>query len=177
MAVEITTPPILQVVGYQNSGKTTVVEKIVKSLTSKDLRIGTIKHHGHGGEPESSDKGKDTERHRLAGAAVSSVEGEGVLQIQMKKKSWKLDEIITLYSQVQLDLIIIEGYKKERYPKLVILRNQEDMELLNKTQHVVAVISWLPNEHHRLIKQPVFSINAQEELLEWIEQFVRDYNG
>lgn len=40
---------ILQIVGYQNSGKTTLVEKMVHALTEREMKVATIKHHGHGG--------------------------------------------------------------------------------------------------------------------------------
>ena len=42
-------PSILQIVGYQNSGKTTLVEKIVHALAESEMKVATIKHHGHGG--------------------------------------------------------------------------------------------------------------------------------
>ena len=66
-------PSILQIVGYQNSGKTTLVEKIVHALAEIEMKVATIKHHGHGGFPEVAQKiAKDTVK---PGAVVSSVEG------------------------------------------------------------------------------------------------------
>ena len=56
-------PSILQIVGYQNSGKTTLVGKIVHVLTESEMKVATIKHHGHGGFPEVAQKiVKGTER-------------------------------------------------------------------------------------------------------------------
>lgn len=43
---------ILQVVGHQNSGKTTLIEKCIKELTNHGIKVGTFKHHGHGGKPD-----------------------------------------------------------------------------------------------------------------------------
>lgn len=43
---------ILQIVGYQNSGKTTLMEKLIQALTYEGMKVATIKHHGHGGYPE-----------------------------------------------------------------------------------------------------------------------------
>ncbi len=54
---------ILQIVGYQNSGKTTLVEKVVYALAEQNMKVATIKHHGHGGFPEVAQKiVKGTER-------------------------------------------------------------------------------------------------------------------
>lgn len=54
-------PSILQIVGYQNSGKTTLVEKVVHALAERKMKVATIKHHGHGGFPEVAQKiAKDT---------------------------------------------------------------------------------------------------------------------
>lgn len=104
-------PSILQIVGYQNSGKTTLVEKIVHVLAESEMKVATIKHHGHGGFPEVAQK--DSERHRKAGAVVSSVEGAGLLSLSSLKKKWSLQEIIRLYEFFEVDTILIEGYKKK----------------------------------------------------------------
>ncbi|GAA3320219.1 hypothetical protein GCM10020331_030320 [Ectobacillus funiculus] len=47
-------PVILQIAGYQNSGKTTVAEQIISSLTKEGLRVASFKHHGHGGKTSPS---------------------------------------------------------------------------------------------------------------------------
>ncbi len=85
---------ILQIVGYQNSGKTTLVEKVVYALAEQNMKVATIKHHGHGGFPEVAQK--DSERHRKAGAVVSSVEGAGFLSLSSLRENWSLQEIIQL---------------------------------------------------------------------------------
>ncbi len=54
--------PILQIVGYQNSGKTTFVEKLAEKLGQLGVKIGCLKHHGHGGEPDVFAEGKDSDR-------------------------------------------------------------------------------------------------------------------
>lgn len=66
---------ILQIVGYQNSGKTTLMEQLIKQATMEGLRVGAIKHHGHGGVP-MIETSKDSSRHELAGAVVTAVEGQ-----------------------------------------------------------------------------------------------------
>ncbi|MCR2820130.1 molybdopterin-guanine dinucleotide biosynthesis protein B [Lederbergia panacisoli] len=135
---------VFQIVGYQNSGKTTLMEELIKSGKAQGLRIGTIKHHGHGGSPNNPSINKDSIRHSQAGAEVSSVEGEGTLLIEASKSEWRLDDIINMYHHFTLHLILVEGYKKSHYPKVVLIRDEEDLVLLDSLTNIKAVISWIP---------------------------------
>jgi len=144
---------VFQIVGYQNSGKTTLMEELIKSGKAKGLRIGTIKHHGHGGTPFCPNSDKDSNRHSLAGADISSVEGEGTLLIEATNNEWGLNDIINVYHHFSLDLILVEGYKKSCYPKAVLIRDKKDLFLLNSLTNVKAVISWIPipNEESKTV--------------------------
>ncbi|MCU5740078.1 molybdopterin-guanine dinucleotide biosynthesis protein B [Bacillus cereus] len=164
-------PSILQIVGYQNSGKTTLVEKIVHALAESEMKVATIKHHGHGGFPEVAQK--DSERHRKAGAVVSSVEGAGLLSLSSLRKKWSLQEIIRLYEFFKVDTILIEGYKKENYPKVVLLRSTEDAELLHKVENIVAVITWYDVPVNIREEYKVFHITEEELYIDWFLQTVR----
>lgn len=162
---------IIQVVGYQNSGKTVLIEKIVGFLTNKGLKVGTIKHHGHGGMPEQMED-KDSARHYKAGAEIATVEGEGLLQMLFKEKR-DLQGILQVYKDFHLDVILIEGYKKATYSKLVMIRNEEDIVLLDTVAEVVAVITWIPLELDHKSSFPVFLISEEEAILTWIDLRLR----
>ena len=164
-------PSILQIVGYQNSGKTTLVEKIVHALAERKIKVATIKHHGHGGFPEVAQK--DSERHRKAGAVVSSVEGAGLLSLSSLREEWSLQEIIRLYEFFEVDIILIEGYKKESYPKVVLLRSEEDVELLHKVENIVAVITWYDAPANLREEYKVFHIAEEALYIDWFLQTVR----
>ncbi|ACM14962.1 molybdopterin-guanine dinucleotide biosynthesis protein B [Bacillus paranthracis] len=164
-------PSLLQIVGYQNSGKTTLVEKIVHALVERKIKVATIKHHGHGGFPEVAQK--DSERHRKAGAVVSSVEGAGLLSLSSLREEWSLQEIIRLYEFFEVDIILIEGYKKESYPKVVLLRSEEDVELLHKVENIVAVITWYDAPANLREEYTVFHITEEELYIDWFVQTVR----
>ncbi|MFK3959573.1 molybdopterin-guanine dinucleotide biosynthesis protein B [Guptibacillus hwajinpoensis] len=131
--------PILQVIGYQNSGKTLFAEKFIEMATSAGTKVGVIKHHGHG-TPDVFDQNKDTGRHRQAGATVTGVSGGGLVSIQATQENeWELDRLIRLYEMFDVDLILIEGYKEESYPKVAIIRDAEDLDLLEKS-HIIGSI-------------------------------------
>ncbi|AXK20728.1 molybdopterin-guanine dinucleotide biosynthesis protein B [Bacillus sp. COPE52] len=162
---------IIQIVGYQNSGKTTLVEKVVHALAESEMKVATIKHHGHGGFPEVAQK--DSERHRKAGAVVSSVEGAGLLSLSSLREEWSLQEIIRLYEFFEVDTILIEGYKKENYPKIVLLRSAEDVELVHKVENVVAVITWYNAPVNLREEYKVFHITEEKLYIGWFLQTVR----
>lgn len=159
------TYPILQIVGYQNSGKTTLVEKIVQAGSSQGLRVATIKHHGHDKKIERVTSKKDSVRHLDAGASLTTVSAGGVIQLEASKsEGWTLDELIQLYSFFGYDLLLIEGYKFATYPKIVLIREKKDIELLSTLQNIVAVITWIPVD----TSLPVFSIEDEETYIKWI---------
>ncbi|RDI41378.1 molybdopterin-guanine dinucleotide biosynthesis protein B [Falsibacillus pallidus] len=132
---------ILQIVGYQNSGKTTLIEKLIRRLSESGLETGVIKHHGHGGEPEIGTPSKDSTRTFKAGAAVSGVEGDGVLQLAARVSEWNLEKWLEFYAFFSVDVLLVEGYKKEDYPKVVLVRSAEDWEELRNLSNIQCVIS------------------------------------
>lgn len=136
------TMKIIQVVGYKNSGKTTVSAKLTELLTNKGYRVGTIKNHGHGGKLKKV-PGTDTERHLDAGATISTVLGGDEWLTSFKQVERKTTtDLIRQYKLYGVDIIIIEGLKHDDYPKIVLLRNNEDAETLLKLTNIKAVGGW-----------------------------------
>lgn len=157
---------IFQVVGFQNSGKTTLIKELIKACKDKGIAVGTIKHHGHGGTPERPMINKDSEQHRLAGAKITAVEGDGTLHIEAMKDQWELENIIEIYQGLPIDVILVEGYKQVPYPKVVLLRNEQEEFLLDELTNITAVISWKPlSKGNRAV--PLFSIEETESFVYW----------
>jgi molybdopterin-guanine dinucleotide biosynthesis adapter protein len=134
-------PLIFQIVGYQNSGKTTIMTKILKQLKLEGLITVSIKHHGHGGMPDVNGQ-KDSAIHIDNGAIASIVEGNGRLLLQAEKINWTLQEKIQLMGFFGPDIILIEGHKKESYPKLLLIREKEDVEPLLKLDNIKLIMVW-----------------------------------
>jgi molybdopterin-guanine dinucleotide biosynthesis protein B len=156
---------VFQVVGYQNSGKTTLMEKLITGAVEKGLRVASIKHHGHGGPPDT----KDSTRHQQAGAIVAGVEGDGTLQLNIQRDGWLLDDIIALYELFPIDLILVEGYKRERYPKVVIIRTEEDLPLLD-LENIQCVISWIDLNEPRY---PVFHQDDKVNYMDFVIELLK----
>lgn len=163
---------VLQIVGYQNSGKTTLMEQLIAQATTEGFRVGTIKHHGHGGIPEV-DSSKDSARHELAGASVTAVEGQGMLRMSIHQDQWQLTDILALYESIEMDLILIEGYKNEPYPKVVLLRRAEDQSLLQKVTNIVCVLYWPTYPLEKPLDYPTFSIHEKAHYMDFLMQEMR----
>ncbi len=157
---------ILQVIGYQNSGKTTFVTEYIKEAVRYKLKVGTIKHHGHGGSLVQTDHGKDTQKHREAGAHVSFVEGNESFILSSNQIRLSLSQMISMYSMFELDIILIEGYKLEKYPKVALLRCKEDLSLLERVMNITCIVAnfSLPIE----IKEEYIIFSTKEQCIGWL---------
>ncbi|MBE3569336.1 MAG: molybdopterin-guanine dinucleotide biosynthesis protein B [Bacillales bacterium] len=154
---------IFQIVGYQNSGKTTWIEYLLEYASSHGKMVGTVKHHGHGGRPLIGDEGKDTERYRKKGAYAATVEGGNTAVITINGQCC-LEDVLKLYQLLPLDLILIEGYKKASFPKAVIIHREEDKNLL-ELENVQAIITPFPQQFNRI---PAFHVEDKESMAEWL---------
>ncbi|GLB58881.1 molybdopterin-guanine dinucleotide biosynthesis protein MobB [Cytobacillus sp. NCCP-133] len=167
-------PVVIQVSGYQNSGKTTLVNTLISGLREAGVSVITIKHHGHGGMPEVPG-GKDTSKHIKSGALATLVEGGGRLLIQAEKEAWSLEEQVKLASKMDSDLIIIEGHKHAPYPKVLLLRYCDDLHLLKQLTNIKAVFYWddeAKSAEHGEVKIPFFNIHDPKGP-EWMIKYIK----
>ncbi|PRS83743.1 MULTISPECIES: molybdopterin-guanine dinucleotide biosynthesis protein B [unclassified Bacillus (in: firmicutes)] len=147
---------ILQVVGYQNSGKTTLIEKLCQLAVLDGLKLGCFKHHGHGGKPDRLLKEKDTDRYVQAGAFAAGVEGEGEFHFSMQHIT--LEQLLNMCQHLPLDAVLIEGYKQAPYRKIVCVKNEEELIDLSTLSNIQAAIYF--SQEFQLIENysfPVFS--------------------
>ncbi|PIC64781.1 molybdopterin-guanine dinucleotide biosynthesis protein B [Sporosarcina sp. P13] len=128
----------LHVVGYKNSGKTTLIAHWITVLQRLGLEVAVLKHHGHGGAPDLPPAQTDTVQFLVAGAVSTVVAGGGMLQlIQQKEPSFQ--ELKALAASSGPDVLLIEGYKQEVGEKVVLLRNEEDRATLESLQGVIKI--------------------------------------
>lgn len=112
--------PTLSIVGCSDSGKTTLIEKLIPVLNRRGYRVGTIKHDAHGFEMDQ--EGKDTWRHTQAGACgvvISSPARAACLRNVDEEMS--LDALVYDFL-VDADLVLTEGYKRLDKPKIEVHR-------------------------------------------------------
>lgn len=129
----------LHVVGYKNSGKTTLIARWVGLLKKSGFRVAVLKHHGHGGQPSMPNPNTDTMRFFEEGADVSIVAGGGATQLLLNEEP-SFDKLKEVAAIANPDILLIEGYKDEQGEKVVMLRAAEDWCGLQNLQGIQLVI-------------------------------------
>lgn len=131
---------ILQVVGFKNSGKTTLLSRFLEMAAAAQKQVSTIKHHGHGGALEMPDAETDSMRFFGAGAASSLAYGNGAVQLHLRQEHENVEKLIDLSLFAEPDLILIEGFKEADFPKVVIARSSDDWNELQKLSNIKLII-------------------------------------
>jgi molybdopterin-guanine dinucleotide biosynthesis protein MobB len=155
-------PPWICIVGRSGAGKTTVLEGLVRIFRGWGLRVGTIKHDPHG-EMEWDQVGKDTWRHREAGADLVIGVTPRWLWI-----SRRLECPLTLRDLVQelqgVDVILVEGFHTEAAPKVEVMRSETGLEPVTQPGERWAIVSDVPLE----LGAPCFRFGELEELARFL---------
>ena len=125
--------------GVKNSGKTTLVEKLVACLTAKGLKVAVVKHDGHRFEADRPDT--DTFRHLAAGAMGTAVFDGEKFQV-VKYAPVEEEALMALFPEA--DLILLEGFKHSRWPKIEVVREGISDQSVCDPDTLLAVASDLP---------------------------------
>jgi molybdopterin-guanine dinucleotide biosynthesis protein B len=136
---DIRQPFIVSVVGKSGSGKTTLIEKLIPELQKNNLHIGTIKHHLHDVEMDSP--GKDSWRHKQAGAETAAIATPRRIGMVMDTdRDLSPEELMPFFSNQ--DLVLVEGYKYGHQPKVEIFRPEIHKEPISiGDDNLIAMIS------------------------------------
>lgn len=132
---------VIGIAGWSGSGKTTVLRRLIPELTGRGLAVSTLKHAHHRFDVDQP--GKDSHTHREAGASevlISSANRWALIHEHRGTPEATLPELLARLSPV--DLVLVEGFKREPMPKLEIHRPLVGKPLLcREDAHVVAVAS------------------------------------
>ncbi|NRY59501.1 molybdopterin-guanine dinucleotide biosynthesis protein B [Clostridium beijerinckii] len=115
------------------TGKTTLIEALIPILKEKNYNIGVLKHDAH--KFEIDKEGKDSYRFVKAGADKMVISSkEKIAMIEKLKEEKDLEEILELF--IGMDLVIIEGYKNNGYPKIEVHRKEVDSKFLCENENL-----------------------------------------
>jgi len=132
---------VFGIVGWKNSGKTTLTERLVTLLSARGYRIATVKHAHHAFDIDH--EGTDSYRHRQAGAReVAIVSGRrwALMHELADEPEPSLSDILSRLSPC--DLVLVEGYKSASHPKIEVRRRgARDHEPLAADANVLAIAS------------------------------------
>ncbi|MCK9230400.1 MAG: molybdopterin-guanine dinucleotide biosynthesis protein B [Syntrophales bacterium] len=111
-------PYILSIVGKSNSGKTTLIERLIPLLAERGYRVATIKHNRHGFEIDH--EGKDSWRHRRAGAVTTVIASpHTVAVIEDSNRDYDIQELVDRFIR-DADFVLVEGFKENPFPKIEV---------------------------------------------------------
>jgi molybdopterin-guanine dinucleotide biosynthesis protein MobB len=161
--------PILGFVGFSGTGKTTLLLKILPLLKSRGVRVGMIKHAHHQFEIDHPEK--DSYRLRKEGGVSQMLVASRQRWVLMTETGEfdepYLDGLLPQFDQSILDLILVEGFKHEEFPKLEVHRPSLGRRLLClEDENIIAVASGAPlNEKSDL---PLLNMNDPEQITQFI---------
>ncbi len=158
--------PIISIVGHSDSGKTTLICRLLPELKQKGYRVCTVKHDVH--DFEMDKPGKDTWKHRQAGSDVVMISSASKLAIIEKVDSEiPLEELAKKAGEV--DIIITEGYKRENKPKVEVVRGDAPL-LCQEEDNLLALVGEIDREKLNLWEIPLFGWDQIQELVELLEK-------
>ena len=132
---------VIGIAGWSGAGKTTLLTRLIPHLTARGLRVSTLKHAHHAFDIDQP--GKDSHSHRMAGATevlISSANRFALMHELRGEPEWTLRALLDKLSAV--DLVLVEGFKRETHPKLEVFRAAVGKPLLHPDdRNVVAIAS------------------------------------
>ena len=131
----MTPPKTVAVVGFKDSGKTRAVEALVAELKRRGHRVGTLKHTAENIELDTP--GKDTARHREAGAVATAI-------LRQDAAAFFIDDHVKVGDAVKalgdLDILVVEGFKTlDTHARLLVPREDDDIPKLRNGLEIAAV--------------------------------------
>lgn len=153
------------VVGWKNTGKTGLVERLVTEIVGRGLAVSTLKHAHQGFDIDHP--GRDSDRHRRAGATevlVSSPTRWALMHELGDEPEPGIDDLLPKLSPV--DLVLVEGFKRSGIPKIETYRAEVGNRLLALDEPTIkAVASDAPHEG---LPVPLLDLNDTAGIAEFI---------
>jgi molybdopterin-guanine dinucleotide biosynthesis protein B len=140
---------VFGVTGWKNAGKTTLVERLVAEFVRRGWTVNTIKHAHHGVDVDQP--GRDSFRHRTAGATEVAVVGGHRYAIMREQEEPTLAEVLARLAPA--DLILIEGFKRELHPKIEVRSGEDEAgapPMAPQDPSIVAIAADQPPADQRL---------------------------
>jgi molybdopterin-guanine dinucleotide biosynthesis protein MobB len=159
---------IYGIVGYKNAGKTGLMERLVTNIAKRGLRVSTLKHAHHSFDVDHP--GKDSYRHRHAGAhqVLLSSQSRWALMTELRNDAEeKLPDLLARLDPV--DLVLIEGYKRDAHPKIEAYRAQTGHPLIASDDPTVRAIA---SDMSHDVTCPVFDLDDTDAIADFILQEV-----
>ena len=159
---------IFGVTGWKNSGKTGLMERLITEFTARGLTVSSIKHAHHSFDIDHP--GRDSYRHRDAGARQVLLASRNRWALMHELRDEDEPSLGDLLKQLSpVDLVLIEGYKRDRHPKIEAHRKETGQPLIApEDETIVAVASDTPVS----VDRPVLDLNDTASIANFIAQYL-----
>jgi len=155
---------IYGVVGYKNAGKTGLMERLVTEITSRGISVSTIKHAHHSFDVDQP--GKDSYRHRDAGAHQVLLASKSRWALMTELRDQPEPPLSDLLAQLApVDLVLIEGYKRDDHPKIEAFRAEPENPLIAPNDPTIRAIA---TDTKIDIERPVFDLDDTKSIADFI---------
>ena len=165
--------PLLGIVAYSGTGKTTLLEKLIPCLQQHGLRLAAIKHSHH--DFEIDKKGKDSDRLREAGAqqiVLASQYRTAVIIEGDRSTEPDLQQCLTRLDHDRLDLVLVEGFRQAAIPKLEVHRPSREKPLL--CQHDTDIIALVCDDTPAIETSiPLLSLNDVQQVCNFVMDHIK----
>jgi molybdopterin-guanine dinucleotide biosynthesis protein MobB len=157
--------PVVSVVGKSDSGKTTLVEGLIRELVARGYRVASVKHHVH--EVDVDQPGKDSWRHGRAGAVTTMISSPTqFVCVRKVDRERTIEELVEAAGDV--DILITEGFKQGGDVRIEVVRRARSDELVSEPGQLFAVVTDVPEIVPEGV--PVFALDAHSSVAEMIEE-------
>lgn len=156
---------IFGVVGWKNNGKTGLMERLVAEFTARGLSVSTVKHAHHAFDVDQ--EGKDSFRHRKAGAQEVLLASQSRWVLMHENREGSEPPLADLLAQMKrVDLVLIEGYKRDAHPKIEAHRHETGQPLIATNDNTIVALA--SNETHEGLHIPAFGLDDTAEIADFI---------
>ena len=161
---QVETVPVVSIVGKSGSGKTTIVAQLIAEFKKRGVKVAAIKHSNRGVEIDQA--GKDSWRFAQAGSdAVCVSSPDKLFLIKNVGRDSNINEVLSLVGS-EFDLILAEGFKTSRIPKIEVHRKELGKDLLCPIEQLVAIIT----DEALDIGVPQFALGDAAAIADFIEK-------
>jgi len=130
---------IYGVIGWKNAGKTSLMERLVAEISARGLRVSTVKHVHH--DVDLDQPGKDTFRHRTAGAEEVVLASANRMALLREHRGAEPELAVILARMAPVDLVLVEGYKRDAHPKIEVFRREAGHDLIQPGDPIVRAVA------------------------------------
>ena len=156
---------IYGVTGWKNSGKTGLMERLVAEFTARGFSVSTVKHAHHSFDVDQ--RGTDSFRHREAGAKEVLLASRNRFALINELRGEEEPTLACLLAKLSsVDLVLIEGYKRDRHPKIEAHRKETGKNLIAVADNTIRAVA--SNDNPSLDK-PVFDLDETGSIADFIQ--------